>query len=1022
MKRFILFLGLLVLGWHSNAQAPANDECANAISLDAVLNSNGTCTLTETYDNTGATFSAEEGPQSSTCTNADADTAPPDIWFTVTVPSTGQFTFDDITTPGFSNVTEFYTGSCGDLTPVPSAPCNNSGAAKTVAGLTPGEIVYIRIWDFGQNDFGTGELCVSFETCPDPTNLNVTDITTDSATLNWDDITEATLGYEWSVYESPSDPSVDTAISSGLTSAGETSVPVTGLMAGTEYDFYVSSDCDTEGQSVLAGPESFFTECFAATVDYEEDFENFLNPCWDEATGTAAAPDDFGSSSWVGASSPQTNSDAARYNMYINTDAQWLVSQTIDLGAGSPDFILSYNIAATVWNTTDPTTFSEDDNVGVAISTDDGASWTDLINYSASNTPSNTGQVESIDLSAYSGEVQFGIYAISSASTDSDHWVYFDDFFVGTAPTCPEPTDLTVSNLTTSSVDINWTDDALATNGYAWSIYTSPSDLSVDTPVDSGTTAAGETMAQSTLLMPQTDYDVYLSADCDDGPSSLAGPVTFTTPCATASVDYEEDFENFLNPCWDEATGTAAGPVDFGSSLWSGASSPQTNSGAARYNMYTITEAQWLVSQTIDLGAGSPDFVLSYNIAATVWNTPDPTTFSEDDNVGVAISTDGGASWTDLINYSASNTPSNTGQVESIDLSAYSGEVQFGIYAISSSSTDSDHWVYFDDFFVGTPASPASVQVIHNSADPSAQLVDVYVNGVNTLDDFAFRTASPFVDVPAGTPVSIDVAPSSSVDVGDSIFNLTTTLVPGESYIVVANGVLDPTQFDASVNTIDFELSVFAGAQQASTNAGENSILVHHGSTDAPTVDVVETSVPLGTVADDISYSEFQGYVDVPNADYVINVELADNSAVVASYEANLDSFVGGNLSDLAITVLASGFLDPVNNQNGPAFGLWAAVPTGGPLVELPLTNISTTGFELGNFSFYPNPASNMLNLETLNQVEEVRIFNILGQEVKVVSPNTVSPSVNVEGLQAGTYLMNVTINGASKSFKFIKE
>ena len=44
----------------------------------------------------------------------------------------------------------------------------------------------------------------------------------------------------------------------------------------------------------------------------------------------------------------------------------------------------------------------------------------------------------------------------------------------------------------------------------------------------------------------------------------------------------------------------------------------------------------------------------------------------------------------------------------------------------------------------------ARLQVIHNAADPIANEVDVYINGTLTLDNFAFRTATPFIDVPAG--------------------------------------------------------------------------------------------------------------------------------------------------------------------------------------------------------------------------------------------------------------------------------
>jgi hypothetical protein len=287
----------------------------------------------------------------------------------------------------------------------------------------------------------------------------------------------------------------------------------------------------------------------------------------------------------------------------------------------------------------------------------------------------------------------------------------------------------------------------------------------------------------------------------------------------------------------------------------------------------------------------------------------------------------------------------------------------------------------------------ASVQIIHNSADPAAQTVDVYINGTLTIDDLEFRTATAFVDVPAGTPIDIDIAPGTSSDVSESIYNLNTTLTADETYVGVADGVLNPTQFDDSVNTIDFGLEVYTRAQQSSTNAGETSVLVHHGATDAPTVYIVNDA-DQSVLLDDISYTEFDGYLDLPTADYIINVEAADNSAVVQSYDAPLQKL---GLSDTAVTVVASGFLDPAANQNGEAFGLWAAQPASGPLVELPLKTIGTDEFADNNFSYYPNPVKQRLNLNTNGLVEDVTIYNMLGQEVIHVKPNKESPQINIK-------------------------
>ncbi|GAL69414.1 T9SS type A sorting domain-containing protein [Jejuia pallidilutea] len=123
------------------------------------------------------------------------------------------------------------------------------------------------------------------------------------------------------------------------------------------------------------------------------------------------------------------------------------------------------------------------------------------------------------------------------------------------------------------------------------------------------------------------------------------------------------------------------------------------------------------------------------------------------------------------------------------------------------------------------------------------------------------------------------------------------------------------------------------GRETAGTS-GNTDLLVHHGSTDAPTVDVNEVSGP-SVLVNDISYGEFDpnGYLELPTADYTINISTADGVTVVASYDAPLATL---GLNNAAAVVVASGFLDPTVNSNGPAFGLWVALPSGGALVALP--------------------------------------------------------------------------------------
>lgn len=297
----------------------------------------------------------------------------------------------------------------------------------------------------------------------------------------------------------------------------------------------------------------------------------------------------------------------------------------------------------------------------------------------------------------------------------------------------------------------------------------------------------------------------------------------------------------------------------------------------------------------------------------------------------------------------------------------------------------------------------ARVQVVHNSADLAAATVDVYVDGANTLDDFTFRTASPFVDLPAGVEIELAVAPGNSTSVADAIITVPVTLTADETYIVVAYGIASPSGYSPAP---PLSLEVFPMGRETASDPSSVAILVHHGATDAPTVDVVETGVGAGTLVDDISPTEFQGYLTVPEADYNLEIRLANGTTQVAAYSAPLSTL---SLGGSAITVFASGFLDPSQNSNGPAFGLWVSTPAGGPLLELPQGVLGTNDLKATSFVVYPNPTQNELRVEgiALNNFD----FTINDMQGRVVSYNSFSVIGNVIDtslLTAGTYFLNI--------------
>ena len=312
--------------------------------------------------------------------------------------------------------------------------------------------------------------------------------------------------------------------------------------------------------------------------------------------------------------------------------------------------------------------------------------------------------------------------------------------------------------------------------------------------------------------------------------------------------------------------------------------------------------------------------------------------------------------------------------------------------------------------------SQARVQVIHNSADAAAAEVDVYLDDVLAVDNFAFRTATPFIDFPADVEVVIGIAPPNSSSASDAIATFPVTLMDGETYVVVADGIVSLTGYDPAP---PFGLEVYPMGREAATTGTNTDVLVHHGSTDAPTVDVAEVGVGAGTIVDDLAYTDFQGYLELPTNDYTLEIQDASGTTAVAQFSAPLSTL---GLDGAALVVVASGFLDPSNNSDGPAFGLWVALPSGGDMVELPPVPLSVQENIRNAFAVYPNPVEYTLTIQGL----EVGNFGMTVIDMQgriILTQNNINESfqLDVSSLAQGIYNVTIQVGNQSVVKRFIK-
>lgn len=150
------------------------------------------------------------------------------------------------------------------------------------------------------------------------------------------------------------------------------------------------------------------------------------------------------------------------------------------------------------------------------------------------------GDVKEISLDSYVGK---NIYvAFRVVDKDGAH-IYLDDVSgVSLKPeTCPKPTGLVYSNLTSSSVDLAWTEEGTASN---WNVlYKATGDAD-------WTVVAVTTNPYTLALQPSKHYEVKVQAVCgENDESKFSNIVSFDTPCGVFSLPYNEDFSGNID-CW----------------------------------------------------------------------------------------------------------------------------------------------------------------------------------------------------------------------------------------------------------------------------------------------------------------------------------------------------------------------------------------------------------------------------------------------------------------------------------------
>ncbi len=317
--------------------------------------------------------------------------------------------------------------------------------------------------------------------CPDPSAQTESNITKSSADLGWTENGSAnTWDIEWGA---PGFTQGTGTMVTGVTNPYNLS----GLSAATSYDWYVRADCGASGgsgQSAWVGPHTF------STMDdgYTCDFPLVINALpYNTSDNTSNYGDDY------------DNGDSPCNNYYLSGD----------------DVVYSYTPAAD--ECVDITLSNLDDTYSGIHVLDGCPIGTATCMAFEGNSNTNDRVLSGVNLTA--GTTYYIVISTWAAPQSVGYTLDIDN-----CPTCSDPTNQAESNITSTTVDLSWTENSGNT---AWEIEYGATGFTQGSGTTVAVTANPYTLSG---LTASAGYDWYVRSDCGSGMySNWVGPHNFVT-------------------------------------------------------------------------------------------------------------------------------------------------------------------------------------------------------------------------------------------------------------------------------------------------------------------------------------------------------------------------------------------------------------------------------------------------------------------------------------------------------------
>jgi len=598
------------------------------------------------------------------------------------------------------------------------------------------------------------------------------------------------------------------------------------------------------------------------------------------------------------------------------------------------------------------------------------------------------------------------------------------DITISTALPCPQPSALAVDAITSDSANLLWNIGCAET---AWDLHLTTAGGGAPSGAPSNPGVSSPFAATS--LSPSTAYEFYVRADCaGDGTSLWTGPFPFTT--------------NALPPLNDECTG--AYPVTVNPDF----SCASVTSGTVNAATASSTD------NSVCFGEADDDVWFSFVATATTHQISLNNVNGSTTDLYHSLWSGTDCSSLNLVADSCSDanlsTPTglNIGDTYYIRVYTYTNivgqdttfDVCVGTFPPTPANDDCSGAIPVTvnpdlncgSVTAGSIAS-ATASSVNDTVCGGTEDDDVWFSFVATdvtqtisLNNVAGSTTDLYHSLWTGADCSsLSLVANSCSDANSST---PTGLTPGETYYIRVYTWTDlPNQtstFDVCVGTLPPPpVNDDCSGAIALTNGGvfaDNPIVGTNASATDSGGPAPGCAQYLGG---DVWYT-----VTVPDSGN-LTIEtgtgtITDTGMAVYSGDCNGltlvdcddDSSLNGNYSLISLTgrtpgeVLYVSVWEYFNDFLG-AFQISA--------YDGSLANHS---FDNANFVYYPNPVKNMLNLSYTQNISDVQIFNLLGQQVMTKAINANQSQIDMSSLATGAYLVKVTADNQVKTIKVFKE